>query len=224
MPVSYSSTILILRGKIEFLIFLMVDTLLPILLFVQEFMLLFRRCTMYYEQMLNGSISFSTLYEATDTGTLEKLTEIISDHNVLKTIIKIKADFFQVIRWAHRASRPETINADAQSKAVVFFMGDVKTPEGSYGRNRYKNYKENILLVIGYLETLNNKKNLPNSIEYLRTKVTGADKKLDEFINKCKAGLEANEKMLDQLRLQEKELRIKNGEIFADSDASVNYV
>jgi hypothetical protein len=195
-----------------------------VLLFVQEFMLLFKRCTMYYEQMLKGSVSFSTLYEATDSGTLEKLAEIISDHNILKTIIKIKADFFQVIRWAHRSSRPDEIDAEAQSKAVVFFMGDAKIPDGSYGRNRYKDYRENIFQVLEYLEHLNKKRNLANLFEYLKSIITGESKKLDEYINNCKEDLESNQKTLDHLRIQEKEILINKGQTFVDKDGSVNYV
>ena len=96
------------------------------------------------------------------------MSEIITDLSILETVIKLKADFFQVIRWAHRASKADTVDANAQSKAMVFFMGDVgdiALPDKSYGRNRYKDYKKNILVVLDYLERLNKRRDFSFLIE-----------------------------------------------------------
>jgi hypothetical protein len=128
-----------------------------ILLFVQEFMLLFRRCTMYYEQMLKGSVSFSTIYEATDAGTLEKLAEKISDHNVMKKIIKIKADFFQVIRWAHRASRTEAIDVDVDPEKVKLIEYNLLANKGvefTVGESEIENTKTYIAGSIADMQSL----------------------------------------------------------------------
>jgi hypothetical protein len=193
-----------------------------ILLFSQEFMLLFKRCTMYYEQMLKGSVSFSTLYEASNTGTLEKLAEKILDYNVLKTIIKLKADFFQVIRWAHRASRQDAIDVGAQSRAVVFFMGDVTDINGSYGRTRYMDYRRNVDEVLNYLEWLDGKRNLISIIDHLRLLVVGRRQNLDDFIKMSRAELDETEKKISQLRLEEKSIWINKGKKFSDGEIQSN--
>ncbi len=183
-----------------------------ILLFSHEFMLLYSRCTLYFEQMLNKSVSISTLYEVTDTGTIEKLSEIITDLSILNTVINLKADFFQVIRWAHRASKTDTVDASAQSKAMVFFMGDVNLSGKSYGRNWYKNYKKNILAVLDYLEILNNRRDFSFLIEDINSLITRRKKKnLNDFINISRAQLDEYENKLDQLRLKEKEKFISDG-------------
>ena len=179
-----------------------------IFLFSKEFMLLYGRCTMYFEQMLKSSVSLSTLYEVTDTGTVEKLSEIITDLLILDSVINLKADFFQVIRWAHRASKTDTVDASAQSKAMVFFMGDVgnvELPDELYGRNRYKDYKKNILAVLDYLERLNKRRDFSFLIESVESLITRRKKKLNDFINNSRTELDEYDKKLDQLRLEEKE-------------------
>jgi hypothetical protein len=190
-----------------------------ILLFCQEFMLLYKRCAMYYEQMLKNSVSFSTLYEASNTGTIEKLAEKISDYDILRSIIKLKADFFQIIRWAHRASRQDAIDSGAQSRAVVFFMGDVTALDGSYGRTRYRLYRKDIDEVLNYLEWLDRKKNLLSLIDYLKQLLIGRRKSLKDFIAKSRTELNESENTLDRLRLQEQKAWIKEGKAFIEKES-----
>lgn len=67
-----------------------------LVLLVQEFMLLLKRTKMYYGQMINGGISFSALFEASDPSTLVKLAEVSKNSEVIKKVIRLKADFFRL--------------------------------------------------------------------------------------------------------------------------------
>jgi hypothetical protein len=130
-----------------------------LVLFIQEFVLLFKRCGMYYHQMAHQSVSFSSLYEATDSSTLEKLATVCSNQDVLSTILQLKANFFQVIKWANRVnegsqspissqSANDSISSSmlaAQSKAMAFFIGDLRASDNSFGRMRYQEYITDII-------------------------------------------------------------------------------
>lgn len=159
-------------------------------LYSLEFLLLFSRCAMYYDQMLKPAISFSTLFETTDSGTALKLAEVRVKPSILDTIIKLKANFFQVIRYAHLANRidPETkklvTDQEAQGRAVVFFMGDRHLPDGSFGRNRYKkDYKKKIEEVLNHLEYLHTcgHHDLIRCLERLIKKIRKIDEILDHL-------------------------------------------
>jgi hypothetical protein len=127
--------------------------------FVQEYLLLYSRCSMYYEQMLKGKISFSTLFEISDATTFTKFSELIKNAKVQETAMRLKADFFQVIRYADIASTALGIERDrlkatrAQGLAVTFFMGEAVV-EGAFARHRYREYAKNIRIVLDYIETL----------------------------------------------------------------------
>jgi len=75
-----------------------------LVLFLQEFALLLCRTKMYYRQMIGGGISFSTLFEASDASTFVKLAEVSKNSKAIDRTLKLKADFFQVIRYANKAS------------------------------------------------------------------------------------------------------------------------
>jgi hypothetical protein len=75
-----------------------------LVLFLQEFALLLCRTKLFYKQMIDGGISFSTLFEASDASTFVKLAEVSKNSRVIDRALKLKADFFQVIRYANKAS------------------------------------------------------------------------------------------------------------------------
>lgn len=135
--------------------------------FIQEFLLLYKRCAMYYNQMTIGAISYSTLFEISDAGMVTKLAETTNEPPIIETVMRLKADFFQVIRWAHMMSKEvETTvwrtepdpndpsrkiktkrtttrsepDPEAQSKAMVFFVGEATSADNF--RERYKDYRK----------------------------------------------------------------------------------
>ncbi len=65
----------------------------------------FMRATMYYNQIRQGAISYSTLYEATDPNTLVKLAEVIKDHDIMHTIVELKGSYYQIQRHVLEASK-----------------------------------------------------------------------------------------------------------------------
>lgn len=83
-----------------------------LVLFIQDFTLLFKRSIMYYEQMLNGAQSYSTLFHISDSSLYSKLADVVKDPNTIENVLELEAKFFQVIRYADKAS--ETI-----AKAII---------------------------------------------------------------------------------------------------------
>ena len=65
----------------------------------------FMRATMYYNQIREGAISYSALYEATDPNTLVKLAEVIKDQDILHTIVELKGGYYQIQRHVLEASK-----------------------------------------------------------------------------------------------------------------------
>ncbi len=64
----------------------------------------FMRATMYYNQNRTGAISYSALYEATDSNMLAKLAEVIKDQDIIHTIVELKGSYYQIQRHVLEAS------------------------------------------------------------------------------------------------------------------------
>lgn len=204
-----------------------------LVLFIQEFVLLYKRCAMYYQQMITGKVSFSSLCETTDTGTLEKLAGVSSNPKVLSTLVQVKSNFFQVIKWANRVneysvltrvnqpqdadnlqeakrsrpawkSREEALMTDAQSKAMAFFMGDVTAPDGSFGRSRFIEYKADIIEIISHLRLLDKAGSLKT------------------FIEKCRRELDEDSDKIEESRKKEEDYWIGQGKNFLPRDTFIS--
>lgn len=195
--------------------------------FIKEFLLLYNRCTMYYDQMTRDKISYSTLFEISDSGMVTKLAELTNEPSIIETVMKLKADFFQVIRWAHMMSKgvestiwktiPDPNNhnrkirikqittvsqpdLDAQSKAMVFFVGEATSVDNF--RERYKDYTKKIRMLLDYLEDLNSKRDY-GCLPLIIDRVRGRTKALREFIDESRVRL--NESMVEIEKVREKE-------------------
>ena len=193
-----------------------------LVLLVQEFALLLQRTEMYYRQMLDAGISFSTLFEASDSSTFVKLAEVSTNTKVVESVLNLKADFFQVIRYANKASEAaakaqvlKSIGKDedaddklkeakiAQGMAVTFFMGNLME-EGLFHRNRYKEYINNLRYIINYLKTINE---LPWFFVHLlrfMPKIRWEKEALDNFVALRRKKLSQTKKELATLRENEK--------------------
>jgi signal transduction histidine kinase len=182
-----------------------------ILLFAKEFMLLFERCKNYYNQMLIGGQSKSTLFEISDSTTVAKLGEVGTNISVIEAIMTLKANFFQVIRWAHMATRidPKTqkliFDRGSRDNALAFFMGDAVVPGKKFGMVRYKEYKEQIEEVLGYLAKISSEDfdlgkflHLPSFLSNYKEQ----NKELEEFIKKSREDLNKFAQELDKLRFK----------------------
>jgi len=182
-----------------------------VLVFAKEFMLLFKRCSMYYEQSLKGAISFSTLFQSTDSATLTKLAEVAPNVSVVETIVELKADFFQVIRWADWASMTDPV---AQSKLIAFFMGGLHADDKSLDRKGYREKLAGIREVLDYLQKLNCDFDLGNWLGPY-SNVRQQKEAITQFVTNSRKELDDLEVQLNKLRLKEKELRIADGDYFA---------
>ena len=201
--------------------------------FIQEFLLLYKRCAMYYYHMNRSSISYSTLFEISDAGMVTKLAEVTNEPHVIETVMKLKADFFQVIRWAHMMSKEvkttiwktendpnasngkirikETTtvlapNPEAQSKAMVFFVGEA-TSEHNF-RKRHRDYRDKICALLNNLEMLNSKCDygyIPLIIDRMR----GRTKALRKFIDDTRISLDESLVEIEGVREEEKKRLFK---------------
>lgn len=182
-----------------------------VLVFAQEFMMLFARCAIYYEQLIKGDVSFSSLFEITDSASVNKLAEVTPDISVLKTIVRLKGDFFQVIRWVEKASKGDR---NAQSIAIAFFMGSLQSADQSLDRMRYREKKEGIVEVLDYLEKLNSDFDLGNYLGRF-SNIKQQKQAISKFTTESKQELDKLEKQLNELRLEEKRKLIAAGKNFA---------
>jgi hypothetical protein len=110
-----------------------------ILSFCFEFVLLFDRCVMYYEQAVGDQISYSTLFTFTDSSAFSKLASVTNNPEVATVIIELKAKYFQIKRhtdeaanYALEGSRTRNLEDKkifmekahhAQGTALAFFLG-----------------------------------------------------------------------------------------------------
>jgi len=143
-----------------------------LILFIQDFILLFKRSTLYYEQMLSGAQSYSTLFHISDSSLYGKLADVVKDPNTIEKMLELEAKFFQVIRYADRASETiaKSIIADDentekhyqlaarkfQGLAIVFFIGDL-IPDKNIYRNGIDGLVDKLAYILDYLEIVNSK-------------------------------------------------------------------
>ncbi len=144
-----------------------------LLLLVQEYMLLLSRSTMYYKQFIDGSVSFSSLFQLSDNNTFLRLSQVSDNTHCIRVVLELKSDFFQVVRHVQRASEHMSKFIDeqveghkpladeefkkakhAQSMAMIFFVGDAAI-DGHFHRNRYGQYIDKIKVLLDELQKLN---------------------------------------------------------------------
>jgi len=184
-----------------------------LLLLIQEYMLLLGRSTMYYNQFVDGPVSFSSLFQLSDNNTFLKLAQVSDNTDCIKVALELKADFFQVVRHVQRASEHMSKYIDEQVKghkpladeefkkakswqsmAMNFFVGD-QAIDGHFHRNRYGQYIEKITVLLDELKRLNSERTY--WIFHSRKKV------LDRYV---KSEITKLEQMREKIRLiREKE-------------------
>ena len=183
-----------------------------LIVFAKEFINLFRRCSMYYDQMLKGAISASTLCEISDSETVTKLAEITGNTKILGEIIDLKTWFFQVVRQADMASDALALSDKEkarthQARAMAFFMGDPNDDTGQFDRRRYETYTRNILSIVDYLYKLNE----PTSFEIVTHNIIRSERQqalaIRDFCKWARETLNEKNKQLCDLRRHEESIR-----------------
>ena len=76
-----------------------------ILSFCAEFVSLYDRCGMYFDQAIRGEVSYSALFSFTDASAFSKLASVSNNPEVPTAIIELKAKYFQIQRHVEEASR-----------------------------------------------------------------------------------------------------------------------
>jgi hypothetical protein len=150
--------------------------------------------------------------------------------------MKLKADFFQVIRWAHMMSKEvkttiwrtepdpnssngkirikETTtvlapNPEAQSKAMVFFVGEA-TSENNF-RERHRDYRNKICALLEHLEMLNSKCDY-GRVPLIIDRVRGRTKSLKKFIDDTRISLNESLTEIEEVREEEKKKLFKKSQ------------
>jgi len=62
------------------------------------------RTVMYYDQRSKGGISFSSIYEGTDSNTLARLIHLVDEPEVVSAMFGLKERLFQILRHVEEAS------------------------------------------------------------------------------------------------------------------------
>lgn len=66
---------------------------------------LFERTVLYYCQRREGGISYSALYEASDSNMLARFAGVVDDPEIINAIIRLKSIYYQIQRHALEASK-----------------------------------------------------------------------------------------------------------------------
>lgn len=75
-----------------------------IVVFATELVLVFERCVLYLEQANRNEISYSALFQATDSTAISILASVTNNPDVVRAIVELKAIYFQIALHAQRAS------------------------------------------------------------------------------------------------------------------------
>jgi hypothetical protein len=191
-------------------------------LFIQEFSILLRRSSMYYQQYIEGPVSFSTMFESSDAATFNKLAEVTDNIKIIETALMLKSDFFQVLRYADRSS--EAVNTllyaeasgnkelasqaadkarQTQQMALNYFMGEIFV-DGRFHRFKYDYFIRNLNLLIDYLERLNTPSRLKGVLITLMPRLRRKKEDIQLFIENRRKELSLLREKLDLLREKEK--------------------
>ena len=79
-----------------------------IVVFATELVLVFERCILYLEQANRNEISYSALFQATDSTAISTLASVTNNPDVVRAIVELKAIYFQIARHVERASEYTT--------------------------------------------------------------------------------------------------------------------
>jgi hypothetical protein len=193
-----------------------------LVLFIQEFTILLRRGSMYYQQYLEGPVTFSTMFASSDASTFNKLAEVTDNVKIIETALMLKSDFFQVLRYAERSSEAVStlLYAEAsgdkdlaeqasgkarlaQQMALNYFMGDLLV-NGRFHRYKHENYVSNINLLIDYLERINTPFRLKGLLISITPRLKRKKEDIELFIENRRKELSLLREKLDLLREKEK--------------------
>jgi len=76
-----------------------------ILAFASEFTFAFARCVKYYDQSQKGEISYSGLFDFTDTSILSRFAIVNTQPKVVAAIMGLKSHYFQIRRHVDDAGK-----------------------------------------------------------------------------------------------------------------------
>jgi len=185
-----------------------------VMVFAQEFINLFSRCSMYYDKMLQSRMSPSTLFEVSDSATVTRLAELTGNAKILRAVIDLKTWFFQVIRHADMSLGAFALGdnkkaAEHQARAIAFFMGDPFDGSGDE-RRRYLSYIDSILSILDYLKDLNE----PTCIGAIACQIIHSERQqtisINDFCGEARKTIVEKSKQLKDLRLTEKSMTMRS--------------
>ena len=199
-------------------------------LFIQEFTLLLRRAAMYYRQYLEGPVSFSTLFESSDSSTFIRLAEVTDNVKIIETALMLKSDFFQVLRYAERASEAVNMMLQAeasgdkelieqakkkarlaQQMALNHFMGEIFINK-QFHRFKFEKYFGNINLLLDYLERVNTPSRLRGYLILAVPQLRRKKEDVELFVENRRKELSLLREKLEILREKEKKQLFSNEE------------
>ena len=75
-----------------------------LLVYASELVLAFSRIATYYVQRSGKTISYSDVYQFTDSNTLTRIVNLVADPAVIYAIVRLKEKYFQIGRYVRLAS------------------------------------------------------------------------------------------------------------------------
>ena len=138
--------------------------------FIQEYISYIRRFTTIYETILlreNSQAEQNLVNKSQDMNDAlvldegKALVRIIRDKSIYRRIIKLNGYFARIKDWEKITSAPDfqspksIMDSSSASMMLQAFLGDVRQEDGSFYRYDFKEYIDDIVAILDYLNRIN---------------------------------------------------------------------
>ena len=183
--------------------------------FIQKYISYIRRFTTIYETILlreNSQVEQNLVNKSQDMNDAlvldegKALVRIIRDKSIYRRMAKLNGYFARIKDWEKITSAPDfqssksIMDSSSTSMMLQAFLGDVRQEDGSFYRYDFKEYLEDIVAILDYLNRINT--------HFLFRFLALLSSRYKKEIAEVGSFLAAKEHVLDSLRWRLEKLRL----------------
>ncbi len=201
-------------------------------LLIQKYVSYVRRFTTIYEEILHGKNNqaeqnlLTKTQDTNDTFVLEgkkTLIRVIRDKSIYRRIIKLNGYFSRIKDWERTISASDfqasksVMDSSSISRMLQAFLGDLRQEDGYFYRYDFKEYIEDIVAILDYLNRIN-KNFLFRLLALLSSKFKEQIAIAGSFIASKESELDSLRWRLEKLRLMEEKYVLEQRKYLAAAD------
>ena len=201
-------------------------------LLIKKYVSYVRRFTIIYEEVLHGKNNqaeqnlLTKTQDTNDTSVLDgkkTLIRVIRDKSIYRRIIKLNGYFSRIKDWERTISASDfqasksIMDSSSISRMLQAFLGDVRQEDGYFYRYDFKEYIEDILVILDYLNRIN-KNSLFRLLTLLSSKFKERIAVAGSFIASKESELDSLRWRLEKLRLIEEKYLLEQRKYLAAAD------